>query len=57
MHVVIKFNFTVRYIDDLLTINNSFFDDEIGNIYPKELKLKKTTDKLSYLDIAIEIEL
>ena len=40
-------------------VNNPFFDDEIGNIYPKELKLKKTTEafnKLSYLDITIEIE-
>ena len=53
-----KFNFTVRYIDDLTT-NNPFFDDEIGNIYPKELQLKKTTEaanELSYLDIMIEIE-
>ena len=34
-----KVNCTVRYIDDL-TINNPF-EDEIGNIYPKELQLKK----------------
>jgi len=52
-----KVNCTVRYIDDL-TINNPF-EDEIGNIYPKELQLKKTTEaanELSYLDIMIEIE-
>ena len=54
-----KFNFTVRYIDDLLTINNPGFDDDIASIYPMELQLKKTTEasnKLSYLDIMIEIE-
>ena len=54
-----KFNFTVRYIDDLLTINNPGFDDDIASTYPKELQLKKTTEasnKLSYLDIMIEIE-
>ena len=49
----------MRYIDDLLTINNPAFGDEISNIYPKELELKRTTErhnKLSYLDIMIEIE-
>lgn len=38
--------------------NNSYFDDEISNIHPKELQLKKMTEastKLSYVDIMIEI--
>ena len=29
-----KFNDTISYIDDLLTVNNSKFEKEICNIYP-----------------------
>ena len=50
---------TVRYIDDLLTLNNSSFESEIPNIYPSELELKRTTEsplELSYLDITIRID-
>ena len=53
-----KFSNTVRYIDDLLTLNNSNFVNEIPNIYPPELVLKRTTEspaELSYLDISIRI--
>ena len=53
-----KFNNTVRYIDDLLTMNNPYFIKAIQYIYPKELVLKKTTEKpdmVSYLDICISI--
>ena len=38
-----KFNNTMRYIDDLLTLNNNQFDAAIKDIYPQELQLKKTT--------------
>ena len=37
-----RFSNTVRYIDDLLTLNNSQFEEEIPNIYPSELSLKRT---------------
>ena len=37
-----QFSNTVRYIDDLLTLNNSHFEEEITNIYPSELTLKRT---------------
>ena len=50
---------TVRYIDDLLTLNNSSLESEIPNIYPSELELKRTTEsplELSYLDITIRID-
>ena len=55
-----RFSNTVRYmyIDDLLTLNNSHFEEEITNIYPSELTLKRTSEsdtKLSYLDISISI--
>ena len=48
------FNYTVRYIDDLLTFNNAKFETEKTNIYPSELTLKRITESatlLSYLDI------
>ena len=32
-----QFSDTVRYIDDLLTLNNSNFEEEITNIYPPDL--------------------
>ena len=53
-----KFGNTVRYIDDLLTLNNNNFEEEIPNIYPSELTLKRISEsdtKLSYLDISISI--
>ena len=52
------FSNTDRYIDDLLTLNNPSFEAEIGNIYPPELVLKKTTESssmVSYLDTSITI--
>ena len=55
-----KFNNTMRYIDDLLTLNNATFHSVIADIYPSELQLKKTTEcgtQLSYLDILITIEI
>ena len=53
-----RFSDTVRYIDDLLTLNNSNFEEEIPNFYPPELTLKRTSEsdtKLCYLDISISI--
>ena len=54
-----SFNNTMRYIDDLLTLNNNTrFQNAIDDIYPTELQLKKTTEcptELSYLDIMISI--
>ena len=54
-----RFSTTVRYIDNLLTLSNTKFHEEITNIYPSELILKKTTEsthQLSYLDICIQIK-
>ena len=53
-----KFNGTLRYFDDLLTLNNSDFASKIPHIQPPELDLKKTTEyptTVSYLDILITI--
>ena len=37
-----KCNNTMRYIDDLLVLNNTRFSDAIEDIYPSQLQLKKT---------------
>ena len=34
MNLAKRFSTTVRYIDDLLTLNNTKFQEEITNIYP-----------------------
>ena len=36
-HMARMFTNTVRYIDDLLTLNNPSFEVEITSIYPPEL--------------------
>ena len=38
------FNSSFRYIDDVLSLNNSRFSDYLHCIYPNELKVKDTTD-------------
>ena len=39
--VIEAFNSTSRYLDDLLNIDNNFFDSMVNRIYPSELKLNK----------------
>ena len=39
--VIEGFNSTSRYLDDLLNIENNFFDSMVNRIYPLELKLNK----------------
>ena len=39
--VIEAFNSTSRYLDDLLNIDNNFFDNMVNHIYPSELQLKK----------------
>ena len=54
-----SFNFTLLYIDDVLSLNNSRFDDFVDRIYPIELEIKDTTDtdrSASYLDLHLEID-
>ena len=35
------FNTTSRYLDDILNINNVYFDNMLGQIYHSELQLNK----------------
>ena len=41
--LVRSFNFTFRYIDDFLSLNNSRFGDSFDLIYLIELEIKDTT--------------
>ena len=38
--IIDAFNTTSRYLDDILNINNIYFDNLISQIYPSELHLK-----------------
>ena len=54
-----SFNFTFRYIDDVLSLDNYRFGDFVDRIYPIELEIKDTTDtdrSASYLDLHLEID-
>ena len=35
--IIEAFNFTSRYLDDLLNIDNPYFEQMVGQIYPIEL--------------------
>ena len=48
------FNFSYRYIDDLISFNNKRFNEFISDIYSKELIIPETTESTSvasYLDL------
>ena len=40
-----RFNFTYRYIDDVLSINNPKFENYLGQMYPVELEIKDTREQ------------
>ena len=51
--------FMFRYVDDVLSMDNSTFYDYIDRIYPIELEIKDTTETerfTSYFDLHIEID-
>ena len=54
-----SFNFTFRYIYEILSLNNSMFGDFVDHIYPIELEIKDITDTdtcASYLDLHLAID-
>ena len=56
--VIEAFNSTSRYLDDLLNIDNNFFDSMVNRIYPSELQLNKTNvsdAEASFLDLHLSI--
>ena len=56
--VIEAFNSISRYLDDLLNIDNNFFDSMVNHIYPSELQLNKANvsdTKASFLDLHLSI--
>ena len=56
--VIEAFNWTSRYLDDLLNTDNPYFEDMVNRIYPPELQFNKsnTTDtEALFLDLHISI--
>ena len=56
--VIKAFNLTSRYLDDLLNIDNPYFEGMVNQIYPPELKLNKanTLDtEAPFLDLHLSI--
>ena len=56
--IIDGFNTTSRYLDDILNINNVYFDNMVSQIYPSELQLNKasTSDKkATFLDLHLSI--
>ena len=57
-NVSITFNLTYRYIDDVLSINNPYFENYLGHMYPPEFEIKDTTESntsASYLKLLLSI--
>ena len=56
--VIEAFNTTSRYLDDLLNIDNNFFDSMDSRIYPSILQLNKANVsdvEASFLDLHLSI--
>ena len=57
--IIEAFNFTSRYLDDLLNIDNPFFFEQmVGQIYPTELQLNKANSSdtdAPFLDLNLSI--
>ena len=56
--VIEAFNSTSRYLDDLLNIDNPYFEQMVGQIYPTELQLNKANSsdtEAPFLDLNLSI--
>ena len=56
--VIDAFNTTSSYLDDILNINNVYFDNMVSQIYSSELRLNKanTSDtETAFLDLHLSI--
>jgi hypothetical protein len=55
----VAFGSTFRYIDDVLSINNSQFHSYVDSIYPNEIEIKDTTESsrsVLYLDVLLKLD-
>ena len=51
-------NYTSRYLDDLLNIDNAYFEGMVNQIYPHELQLNKANisdDEAPFLDLHLSV--
>jgi hypothetical protein len=58
LDLIQRFNLTSRYIDDILNLDNPYFEQFIHNIYPKELVLNKSCQSnidAAFLDLHLTI--
>ena len=58
-HLAQQFNFTYRYIDDVLSLKNTKLAEYLEFIYPRELEIKETTETAassSYFDCYLYID-
>ena len=56
--IIEAFNSTSRYLDDLLNIDNPYFEQMVGYIYPTELQLNKANssdNEAPFLDLNLSI--
>ena len=56
--IIDAFNTTSRYLDDILNINNVYFDNMVSQIYPSELQLNKANasdTEAAFLDLHLSI--
>ena len=56
--IIEDFNSTSRYLDDLLNIDNPYFEQVVGQIYPTEFQLNKANSSDSeapFLDLNLSI--
>ena len=56
--IIEAFNSTSRYLDDLLNIDNPYFEQMVGQIYPTELQLNKANSsdtEAPYLDLNLSV--
>ena len=56
--IIEAFNSTSRYLDDLLNIDNPYFEQMVGQIYPTELQLNKANSsdtEAPFLDLTLSI--
>ena len=57
--VIAAFNNTSRYLDDILNLDNPYFESMVSSIYPQELKLNKANSSdtsAAFLDLDLTIE-
>ena len=54
----IAFNTTSRYLDDVLKINNAYFDNMVSQIYPSELQpTKANTSDTEAADLDLHLSI